>query len=154
MRVAVLLAVIFGVVTAACAQADPPSNTREEVMAVSRAFDDAQRRQSAEDIERFLADDFRIIYSSGRVGDRAAFVSGFTSETMVITELFVEEPFHIDLGADAAVVGGIGVIRGTESGAPFEERFRFADTFAKRDGRWLAVYIQVTPFTQPAPAQE
>lgn len=153
MRVIAVFALIVGVLVAACAPADPP-NVREEVMAISRAFDDAQRRQSAEDIERYLADDFRIVYSSGRVGDRAAFVSGFTSETMQIAELFVEEPFYVDLGADAAIVGGIGVIRGTESGAPFEERFRFADTFARRDGRWVAVYVQVTPFAQPAPAQE
>jgi hypothetical protein len=147
MRIALLFAVLF------CAFAPSPAraDTRDEVLAVSRAFDDAQRRQSVEDIEHYLAPDFRIIYSSGRVGDRAAFVAGFTSPTMRITELFVEEPFYLDLGRDAAVVGGIGVIRGTESGATFEERFRFADTFARRDGRLVAVYVQVTPFATPAP---
>jgi len=148
MRVALLLALFLCACALPAAQAD--TNPREAVMAVSRAFDDAQRRQNAADIERHLADDFRIIYSSGRVGDRAAFVEGFTSPTMRITELFVEEPFYVDLGRDAAVVGGIGVIRGTESGAAFEERFRFADTFAKRDGRWVAVYVQVTPLARPA----
>lgn len=148
MRFAWLLAVIVGACALPPAQAD--TNPREEILAVSRAFDDAQRRQDADGIERYLADDFRIIYSSGRVGDRVAFVEGFTSPTMRITELFVEEPFYVDLGRDAAAVGGIGVIRGTESGAPFEERFRFADTFAKRDGRWVAVYVQVSPLTRPA----
>jgi hypothetical protein len=146
MRIARTVAVIIGLLVAGPAYAD----TRDDVLAVSRAFDDAQRRQSAEDIEGYLAPDFRIIYSSGRVGDRAAFVAGFTSPTMRITELFVEEPFYVDLGRDGAVVGGIGVIRGTESGAPFEERFRFADTFARRDGRWVAVYVQVTPLRAPA----
>jgi hypothetical protein len=145
MRVGWLLAVLLNVLALVPAHAD----TREDVLVVSSAFDDAQRRQDRADIERFLADDFRIVYSSGRVGDREAFVAGFTSPTMRITELFVEEPFYVDLGADAAVVGGIGVIRGTESGAAFEERFRFADTFAKRDGRWYAVYIQVTPLPSP-----
>lgn len=147
MRLAWLMAIVLGACALAPASANP--NTRDEVMAASRAFDDAQRRQSREDIAPFLADDFRIIYSSGRVGDAEAFIAGFTSPTMRITELFVEEPFYVDLGADAAVVGGIGVIRGTESGQPFEERFRFADTFARRDGRWLAVYIQVTPLPRP-----
>jgi hypothetical protein len=146
MRLAQVFAVVVGLFIAAPAHAD----TREEVLAASRAFDDAQRRQSAEDIERYLAPDFRIIYSSGRVGDRDAFIAGFTSPTMRITELFVEEPFTIDLGRDGAVVGGVGVIRGTESGVPFEERFRFADTFARRDGRWLAVYVQVTPLAAQA----
>lgn len=147
MRGAWLLALILG----ACALSPAPalSDTREDVLAASRAFDDAQRRQNADDIARYLPDDFRIIYSSGRVGDRAAFIAGFTSPTMRITELFVEEPFYVDLGDDAAVVGGIGVIRGTESGAPFEERFRFADTFARRNGRWYAVYVQVTPLPAP-----
>lgn len=146
MRVGFLLALVLGLFAAMPAHAEVP----QDAVVASRAFDDAQRRQDADDIAHYLAPDFRIIYSSGRVGDRDAFVSGFTSPTMRITELFVEEPLTADLGADAAVFGGIGVIRGTESGTPFEERFRFADTFARRDGRWVAVYVQVTPLAPPA----
>lgn len=140
-------------VLSACAQQAPampdPAAVREEVLTASRAFDEAQRTKNRDELDRYLAQDFRIIYSSGRVGDRNDFIEGFTSPTMVITDLHVEEPFYVDLGADAAVVGGIGIIRGTESGTPFEERFRFADTFSRRDGRWVAAYVQVTPFATP-----
>lgn len=149
------LAALVLILTACAPQAPATLDSaavREEVLAASRAFDDAQRTKNREDLDRYLAQDFRIIYSSGRVGDRDDFIAGFTSPTMVITDLHVEEPFYADLGADAGVVGGVGIIRGTEGGAPFEERFRFADTFARRDGHWVAVYIQVTPFAATAPA--
>lgn len=151
MRLVILLAAFLCACAVSPVSAGP--NTRDEVLLVAHAFDDAQRRQDAHDIAQHLAPDFRIIYSSGRVGDRDAFIAGFTSPTMRITDLHVEEPFYVDLGNDAAIVGGIGVIQGTEGGAPFAERFRFADTFARREGRWIAVYTQVTPLAGEAPAQ-
>jgi hypothetical protein len=157
MRVTWLFAVILGACAAACSPAPStlasnPAAMREEVLAVSRAFDDAQRTKNRAEMDRYLAPDFRIIYASGRVSDREGFMDGFSSPTMEITDLHAEEPFYVDLGENAAVVGGIGVIRGTEGGAPFEERFRYADTFVRRDGRWYAVYIQVSPLAAP-PAQ-
>lgn len=149
MRAAWLFAVLLGVLALAPAQAEPPGN-HDAVMAASRAFDHAQLTKDRAELERYLAPDYRIIFSSGRVSDRAGFIANFTDPNVTFTDIHVDEPFYVDLGRDAAIVGGIGVIRGTQNGAPFEERFMFSDTFALRDGQWVAVYTQVTPFAAPA----
>jgi hypothetical protein len=151
MRAVLLIAVIVGLFALASARAEP--GNREAVMAASHAFDQAQLSGDRAELERYLAPDFRIVYSSGRVGDRAGFIANFTSPALQIAEIRVEAPYYSDLGRDAAIVGGVGIIRGTENGAPFEERFMFADTFVRRDGRWYAVYAQVTPFAAPPAAQ-
>ena len=52
---------------------------------------------------------------------------------------------YIDLGKDAGIVAGEAILRGTEDGKAFVEHIRYADTFARRDGRWQVVYVQVTP---------
>ncbi|WP_395645051.1 nuclear transport factor 2 family protein [Terricaulis sp.] len=135
------------------AHAQPQSN-RAEVMAASHEFDQAQMHKDRAALERFLAPDYRIVFSSGRVSDRAGFIENFLSPTLAISEIRVEEPYYTDLGRDAAIVGGIGIIRGTENGEAFEERFMFADTFVKRDGQWMVAYTQVTPFARPAAAAQ
>jgi len=150
MRPALLIAVIVALFALTNAQAG--RDNRDQVIAASRAFDQAQLTGDRAELERYLAPDFRIVYSSGRVGDRTGFIANFTSPTLHIAEIRVEEPYYADLGRDAAIVGGIGIIRGTENGAAFEERFMYADTFVRRDGRWYAAYAQVTPFAA-TPAQ-
>lgn len=35
-------------------------------------------------------------------------------------------------------------VHGTEGGGPFAEHFRYSDMFARRNGRWIAVFTQVT----------
>lgn len=57
----------------------------------------------------------------------------------------IVKPTYTQLGADAAVVGGEVMLRGSENGKPLASHFRFADTFAWRDGRWQVVHVQVTP---------
>jgi hypothetical protein len=40
-------------------------------------------------------------------------------------------------------MGGIATLRGTDGGQRYEVRLRFADVWAKREGRWQVVYTQV-----------
>jgi len=49
-----------------------------EVLAVARAFDDAQLHGDRAVLERMLAADFLLVHGSGRVGDRKDFIDGFT----------------------------------------------------------------------------
>jgi hypothetical protein len=41
-------------------------------------------------------------------------------------------------------MGGIATIRGTDGGKSYEVRLRFADIWAKRNGRWQVIYSQVS----------
>ena len=61
------------------------------------------------------------------------------------------QPFTLGLAASAG--DDAGALRtGTQDGTPFEEHFMFADTFVNRNGQWVAIYTQVTPFAPPPAA--
>ncbi|HVV34079.1 MAG TPA: nuclear transport factor 2 family protein [Vitreimonas sp.] len=154
MRVAWLFAFLLTLTACATTPSGAPLSNRDAVMAASHAFDNAQLTKDRATLERMLANDYRIVFSSGRVGDRAAFLANFTDPTVEFSAIHVDDPYYQDLGRDAAIVGGVGTIEGTQNGAPFREHFMFADTFMRRDGQWVAIYTQVTPFAQPPAAAQ
>lgn len=113
--------------------------------AASRAFDDAQLHGDVAALERLLAPDFLYVRGSGRVADRRAFIAAFTDRARHLDPFVITDRRVIPLGRDAIVVAADGVISGAAAGQPFREHFRYADTFVRRGGRWLVVYVQVTP---------
>ena len=116
-----------------------------EPLAAAHAFDDAQQRRDGPALERMIAPDFLIVYGSGRVGDRRDFVSAFTKAGTQFDPFVITDRLFIRVSADVAIAGGDARMSGVEDGKRFAEHFRFADTFVRRDGKWLALYTQVTP---------
>ncbi len=121
------------------------ASTETEVKQAAREFDAAQLNADRAALERFLAQDFVFVRGSGVVAGRDAFLASFASGTLKLDPFTVINPVFVDLGPDAAIVGGEATLTGTENGERFVERFRYADTFKRRDGRWQVVYVQVTP---------
>lgn len=140
-----MLKLMFALALAAGAPAVAAGDTEAEIKAASRAFDDAQLHKDRTALDRFLAGDFKFVRGSGKFTDRNEFIDGFTDPNITFEPFVIKDPMYVPLGDDAGIVGGEGIIRGTESGKPFEERFRYADTFRRIDGRWQVVYVQVTP---------
>ena len=130
------------------AGAAPPA-TLTEIERASRAFDRAQQFGDRAALERFLAPDFMFVRGTGEVTGRAAFLATFGGAIRF-------EPFEIKgrevigLGADAGIVAAEGTMRGTNNGVRFVQRFRFSDTFLRRNGRWQVIHVQVTPLPAPA----
>lgn len=127
----------------------PDAEPEQSVDAASKTFDDAQYRHDATLLNRMLAADFHIVHGSGKVGDKRDFVAGFTDLNVKFEPFDIRNRVVFALGEDAAVVTAEGTIRGTDHGKPFEERFRYADTFRKRGSNWEVAYIQVTPLPSP-----
>ena len=129
----------------AAAQADD----NQAVRAAAQAFDDAQQHGDRAVLERMLAPDFLLVRGSGRIGDRRDFIAGFTDPKSHLEPFDIGDRLFLRVAPDVAIVGGEAHVRGTDDGKPFAEHFRYADTFARRDGRWLVVYTQVTPLPAP-----
>lgn len=127
------------------ATAQTTASTETEIKAASQAFDDAQLHHDRAALERFLAKDFKFVRGSGKITGRDEFIASFTDPKTKFEPFVIVDRIYVPLGPDAGIVGGDGAIRGSEDGKPFTERFRFADTFHRRDGRWQVVYVQVTP---------
>jgi hypothetical protein len=123
---------------------DLPTAERE-IMAASAAFDHAQLTHDRAALDRFLASDFKYVRGSGKFTGRDEFIAGFTDPEVTFEPFVITHRIFVPLGSEAGIVGGEGVIRGRDHGQPFEDRFRYADTFSWRDDRWQVVYVQVTP---------
>jgi hypothetical protein len=110
--------------------------------AAVHGYDQAQIDGNRAELERWLADDYLLVNSSGTTETKAQLISDYTAPGFDLEPFTVEQPVE-RVWKDGAVMGGIATLRGTDGGKRFEARLRFADIWAKRNGRWRVVYTQV-----------
>jgi ketosteroid isomerase-like protein len=115
-----------------------------EIRAAAQRFDDAQLHGDGATLEAMLAPDFLFVRGSGRVGDRRDFIAGFTDPRSKLEPFTIGDRLFLRVSPDVAIVGGEAWVKGTENGKAFTQHFRYSDTFARREGRWMVVYTQVT----------
>jgi ketosteroid isomerase-like protein len=129
--------------------ATAPASRRGGLAEASAVFDDAQVRQDASAIGHMLAPDFIFVPRTGEVLGRDDFIAGASSPDERIEKIDIRDRRIRPLGPDGGVVSGEGLIRGTRKGSPFASHFRYSDVFARRDGHWMVVYVQVTALPNP-----
>ena len=135
--------ILFALLASAPAMAQTPDDNAA-IAAAAQAFDDAQRNGDREALERMLAPDFLFVRGSGRVGDRREFIAGFSDAAARIEPFAISDRLFLRVGPDVAIVGGEARMKGVENGKPLARRYRYSQTLARRDGRWLLVYVQIT----------
>lgn len=141
------VAAILPVLAAGALAQTPADNV--QIRAAAQAFDDAQLHGDRTVLERMLAADYLLVRGSGRIGDRADFIAGFTDPTSRLERFEITDRLFIRPSADTAIVGGDARIHGTADGRSFSEHFRYSDTFSRRGGQWVVVYTQITPLPAP-----
>jgi len=114
-----------------------------DLAAAVHGYDQAQIRGNKAELERWLADDYLLVNSSGQIETKAQLIADYTAPGFKIEPFTIEQPVEKVWG-DGAVMGGIATLKGTDGGQRFELRLRFADIWAKRNGRWQVVYSQVS----------
>jgi len=124
---------------AAAASAHVPPDLAAAVHGYDKAQVDGDRKQ----LERWLADDYLLVNSSGATETRAQLIADYTAPGFDLEPFTIEQPVE-KVWKDGAVMGGIATIRGTDGGQRYEMRLRFADIWAKRNGRWQVIYTQVS----------
>ncbi len=105
-------------------------------------YDEAQVNGNAAELRRLIADDYTLVNSSGRIQNKAELIADYTTPGYKIEPFTVLEPVH-KVWNDGAVMGGLVHLKGVEGGTPFAVTLRFADVWAKRNGKWQVVYAQV-----------
>jgi hypothetical protein len=121
----------------AAASEVPPDLTAAVV-----AYDKAQVDSNKAELERWLADDYLLINSSGKTETKSQLIADYTAPGFDLEPFTIEQKVEKVWG-DGAIMGGIATLRGTDGGQRYEVRLRFADIWAKRAGRWQVVYTQV-----------
>ena len=136
-RVALLIAaMLFGSVSNA---ADLPADLAKAV----KDYDEAQIHGNKAELQRLVADDYTLVNSSGRIQNKAELIADYTAPGYKIEPFEIMQPVE-KVWSDGAVMGGVVDLRGTDGGKPFAVTLRFADIWAKRNGKWQVVYTHVS----------
>lgn len=139
--VAVLLAsVAFATVAFG---ADIPADLRKAV----EDYDHAQVKADGAELRRLIADDYVLVNSSGRMQDKSQLIADYLAPGYKIEPYKVLQPVE-KAWSDGAVMGGLVNLKGLSEGKPFAVTLRFADIWAKRNGKWQVIYTHVST---PAP---
>lgn len=138
---AVLAATVLAIGPAAAAGVE---DGRSSLIAFADAFDQAQLKKDAAALDRMTSSDLIFIDATGKRQGKKEFISGWTAAEDQFRPITLVDRTVTMLGNDAGIVGAEVTLEGVSAGKPFSSRFRFADTFQRKAGRWRAVHIQVT----------
>ena len=119
--------------------ADLPADLAKAV----KEYDEAQIHADKAALQRLVADDYTLVNSSGRIQNKAALIADYTAPGYKIEPFEIQQPIE-KAWSDGAVMGGIVDLRGVDGGKPFAVKLRFADIWAKRNGKWQVIYTHVS----------
>jgi len=122
--------------------ADRPTIVAELTSQADR-WDKAIVRKDRVAIEQNMAADFRLIDGSGNVESKASFVDDLVSPDLQIDPYTVED-FDVRLYGDVALLSGRTRMTGRYEGKPFTSHYRYIDIYARRDGAWKIVSVQIS----------
>jgi ketosteroid isomerase-like protein len=117
--------------------------SRDELVAVTHEWDRAMVENDPEAIGQYMADDWVIVGSDGRVGDRATFLALVRSGALN-HDVMESHDLDIRLYGDTAVVLARGISGGTYQGRPFREIERVSCVFVRTGGRWRCVLTHLS----------
>ena len=123
------------------------SSMEDELIAVAHDWDRAMVGNDADVIGLYMADDWVIIGSDGRVGDKATFLGLVKSGALTHDEM-TSEDFHIRVYGDTAVVSACGVSGGKYQGQSFREVERSSCVFVRQAGEWRCVLTHLSRLAQ------
>ena len=119
--------------------AEIPAELRQAV----HDYDTAQVKGDGPELKRLLADDYTLVNSGLRVQNKGELIADYTTPGYKLDRFTVLEPIE-KVWSDGAVMGGIVDLRGVDGGKPFAVKLRFADIWAKRNGKWQVIYTHVS----------
>jgi len=136
-RGALLIAALLLVAVANAA--DLPADLAKAV----KDYDEAQIHGDKAALLRLVADDYTLVNSSGRIQNKSELIADYTAPGYKIEPFEIMEPVE-KVWSDGAVMGGVVDLRGIDGGKPFAVKLRFADIWAKRNGKWQVIYTHVS----------
>ena len=115
-----------------------------EMIRTADEFDQAQLQQDRTRLDTMVDDELVFIEGSGKRSGKAEFIAGWTGAGDKYDPITLIDRTVTPTGKDSFVVSAETTLSGESGGKRFSSRFRFSDTFRRKEGRWQAVHIQVT----------
>jgi len=115
----------------------------DELVALTHAWDRAMIENDPEAIGQYMADDWMIIGSDGRMSGKEAFLGLVKSGALTHNEM-TSRDFNIRLFGETAVVVSRGVSGGAYQGHAFREVERVSCVFVRSMGHWKCVLTHLS----------
>ena len=124
-------------------------SARDELMTLAPEWDEAMAANDADAIGRFMADDWAIVGTDGRVGDKATFLELVRSGTLS-HDVMETHDLTVRVYGDTAVTLARGISGGKYQGQPFREVERVSCVFVRQKAQWQCVLTHLSRLDEPS----
>jgi ketosteroid isomerase-like protein len=119
------------------------SSAAEELTAVAHAWDRAMVANDPDAIGRYMADDWVIVGSDGKMGNKPDFLELVRSGALT-HDVMESSDLEVRVYGETAVVLARGVSGGHFQGTPFHELERSSSVFVRRAGEWHCILTHLS----------
>ncbi len=149
-------AIVALAIVALTAQAQRPKGTAGRMggdaatlVDIETSWTDAVIKKDIPTLEKYYADDVTDVGPDGELGTKQQDIDDIRNGVFVIESASATD-LQPRVFGNAAVVTGVGEItKGSYKGQDISGRYRFTDTFVKRNGQWQCVASQATKIVGP-----
>jgi len=142
--VAIALLCLLSLSLAAAGQKTSKKGTVEDqIKEHEQNWAQATIKEGAAAVDQYEADDIIDTDPSGRVTDKAQDKMDLSSGDLKFQSIEVSD-LKVHVYGNTAVAAGTSTTKGTYKGQDISGKYRFTDTWVKRNGKWQAVASQST----------
>ena len=128
-------------------EASKTGSVEDQIKKHEQNWAQATVKEGAAAVDQYEADDIITTDPSGRVTDKAQDKMDLSSGDFKIQSEELSD-LKVHIYGNTAVAVGTNTVRGTYKGQDISGKYRFTDTWVKRNGKWLAVASQYTRVQQ------
>lgn len=132
---------------AAGQQASKTGTVEDQIKEREQNWAQATVKEGAAAVDQYEADDIIDTDPSGRVTDKAQDKTDLSSGDLKFQSIELSD-LKVHIYGNTAVAAGTSTIKGTYKGQDISGKYRFTDTWVKRNGKWQAVASQSTKLQQ------
>lgn len=144
---AIALFCLFSQCLAAGQEASKMSNVEDQIKKQEQDWAQATVKEGAAAVDKYEAEDIIDTDPTGRVTDKAQDKKDLSSGDLKFQSLEVSD-LKVHVYGNTAVAAGTSTTKGTYKGQDISGKYRFTDTWAKRNGKWQAAASQSTKIQQ------
>jgi len=126
----------------------PTSSAKSAPKTVTKLEQEWFRIQLAHDwdkLHQMLGDDFQLIESDGRLGDRDSMLAGYKEEAPSVVTISMTLLVSHAVSNDTVVATGLDDITRKDKDGKINHRYeRFTDVWVLRNNQWVCVAEQIT----------
>ncbi len=115
----------------------------DQIKKLEQDWAQATIKSGATAVDQYEADDIISTDPSGRVTDKARDKMDLSSGDLKFQSMELSD-VRVRVYGDTAVAAGANTLNGTYKGQDISGKYRFTDTWVKRNGKWQVVGTQST----------